>query len=314
MTTVEGLAGADGTPHPVQEAFIACHGLQCGFCTPGMIMAAAGLLAQQPRPSDEQIVQALEGNLCRCTGYVNIVARRAPGGRCDAGSEGMNAPVEVTRFGSGRAVRRIEDPALVRGQGRFTDDVNPPGQLFAAFVRSQRRPWRASARSTPPRRWRCPACCAVYTGADLVAAGVKPMPLAPALQAPDGSRWRRAPRARAGASRRVRFVGEPVALVVAEPRATQRAPRPTRCWSTYDDAAGRRRPGGRACGRGAPVLCDDVPDNIAAEMRHGDAAAVAGRLRRAPRTACSCDLVNQRLAPSPMEPRSVLACDGAAAG
>jgi carbon-monoxide dehydrogenase small subunit len=74
VTTVEGLAAADGALHPVQEAFVACHGLQCGFCTPGMIMSAAGLLAQNPRPSDEEIVQALEGNLCRCTGYVNIVA------------------------------------------------------------------------------------------------------------------------------------------------------------------------------------------------------------------------------------------------
>jgi carbon-monoxide dehydrogenase small subunit len=74
ITTVEGLAAADGTLHPVQEGFIACHGLQCGFCTSGMMMAATGLLAENPRPTDAQIVHALEGNLCRCTGYVNIVA------------------------------------------------------------------------------------------------------------------------------------------------------------------------------------------------------------------------------------------------
>jgi len=74
VTTVEGLARPDGTLHPVQEAFVACHGLQCGFCTPGMIMTATCLLAQNPRPSEDEIVQALEGNLCRCTGYVNIVA------------------------------------------------------------------------------------------------------------------------------------------------------------------------------------------------------------------------------------------------
>jgi carbon-monoxide dehydrogenase small subunit len=58
----------------VQEAFVACHGLQCGFCTPGMMMSAVGLLAANPRPSEAEIVEALEGNLCRCTGYVNIVA------------------------------------------------------------------------------------------------------------------------------------------------------------------------------------------------------------------------------------------------
>ena len=74
VRTVEGLAAQDGALHPVQEAFIACHGLQCGFCTPGMMMSAVGLLARQPQPSEADIVAALEGNLCRCTGYVNIVA------------------------------------------------------------------------------------------------------------------------------------------------------------------------------------------------------------------------------------------------
>ncbi len=74
VTTVEGLAKPDGTLHPVQEAFIACHGLQCGFCTPGMLMSATCLLQHNPKPSEAQIQDALEGNLCRCTGYVNIVA------------------------------------------------------------------------------------------------------------------------------------------------------------------------------------------------------------------------------------------------
>ena len=74
ITTVEGLARDDGALHPMQEAFIACHGLQCGFCTPGMMLSALGLLADNPRPSEAEIVAALEGNLCRCTGYVNIVA------------------------------------------------------------------------------------------------------------------------------------------------------------------------------------------------------------------------------------------------
>ena len=74
VTTIEGLAGPDGALHPVQEAFIACHGLQCGFCTPGMLMTATCLLRANPRPSEAEIEEALEGNLCRCTGYVNIVA------------------------------------------------------------------------------------------------------------------------------------------------------------------------------------------------------------------------------------------------
>jgi len=72
VTTIEGVA-RDGTMHPVQEAFHQEHGLQCGFCTPGMVMAAIDLLRQTPHPTDEQIRTGLEGNLCRCTGYHNIV-------------------------------------------------------------------------------------------------------------------------------------------------------------------------------------------------------------------------------------------------
>ena len=73
LTTIEGLAG-NGALHPIQQAFHEQHGLQCGFCTPGMVLAAASLLADTPDPSDEEIRHALEGNLCRCTGYQNIVA------------------------------------------------------------------------------------------------------------------------------------------------------------------------------------------------------------------------------------------------
>jgi carbon-monoxide dehydrogenase small subunit len=73
ILTIEGLAGPDEALHPVQEAFAACHGLQCGFCTPGMIMASVDLLRRHPEPTDTQIREGLAGNLCRCTGYVNIV-------------------------------------------------------------------------------------------------------------------------------------------------------------------------------------------------------------------------------------------------
>jgi carbon-monoxide dehydrogenase small subunit len=73
VTTIEGLASADGQLHPLQEGFWECHGLQCGFCTPGMIMSAYDLLKQNPNPTDDEIRHGLEGNLCRCTGYHNIV-------------------------------------------------------------------------------------------------------------------------------------------------------------------------------------------------------------------------------------------------
>ncbi len=72
VTTIEGM-GSEDNLHPLQEAFWNDHGLQCGYCTPGMIMAAAGLLADNPNPSEGEVRKALEGNLCRCTGYHNIV-------------------------------------------------------------------------------------------------------------------------------------------------------------------------------------------------------------------------------------------------
>ena len=79
VTTLEGLASDTGEMHPVQRAFHTEHGLQCGYCTPGMIMATSDLLRENPHPSDEEIREGLEGNLCRCTGYENIVraVRRA---------------------------------------------------------------------------------------------------------------------------------------------------------------------------------------------------------------------------------------------
>ena len=100
VTTIEGL-GRDGQLHPLQEAFWEHHGLQCGYCTPGMIMAAADLLARNPSPSEEDVRHGLDGNLCRCTGYHNIVkavqeAARAP---AMAGVEVPGPPRETPQAG-----------------------------------------------------------------------------------------------------------------------------------------------------------------------------------------------------------------------
>jgi carbon-monoxide dehydrogenase small subunit len=73
LTTIEGLAAADGALHPMQAAFRSCHGLQCGFCTPGMVMSAVDLVQHHGCSTEEQVRQGLEGNICRCTGYHNIV-------------------------------------------------------------------------------------------------------------------------------------------------------------------------------------------------------------------------------------------------
>jgi aerobic carbon-monoxide dehydrogenase small subunit len=79
VTTIEGLAGEDGPLHPVQQAFHECHALQCGFCTPGFVMAVTGLLGEHADPSPDELDEGLAGNLCRCTGYASIraAARRA---------------------------------------------------------------------------------------------------------------------------------------------------------------------------------------------------------------------------------------------
>jgi carbon-monoxide dehydrogenase small subunit len=91
VVTIEGLAKADGTLHPMQEAFREHHALQCGFCTPGMVMSAVDLLQKNPSPTEPEIREWLEGNLCRCTGYHNIVKAIAA---CADTMTGMPAAAE----------------------------------------------------------------------------------------------------------------------------------------------------------------------------------------------------------------------------
>jgi carbon-monoxide dehydrogenase small subunit len=94
IRTIEGLAAPDGTLHPIQQAFWDEHGLQCGYCTPGFIMAAAYLLDQNPNPTEEEIRKGLEGNLCRCTGYVNIVKAVQSAAQKMAGATAVGAAGE----------------------------------------------------------------------------------------------------------------------------------------------------------------------------------------------------------------------------
>jgi len=87
ILTIEGVAKADGTLHPMQAAFKEHHGLQCGFCTPGMVMNALDFAKNNPNPSEQEIREALEGNLCRCTGYHNIVKSIAAGAKAMAAAK-----------------------------------------------------------------------------------------------------------------------------------------------------------------------------------------------------------------------------------
>lgn len=91
VTTTEGLASADGEMSAVQQAFRAEHGLQCGFCTPGMVMAATSLLKENPHPTEAEVREGLEGNFCRCTGYHNIVRAVLAAASAAGSSEGVSA-------------------------------------------------------------------------------------------------------------------------------------------------------------------------------------------------------------------------------
>jgi carbon-monoxide dehydrogenase large subunit len=209
---------------------------------------------------------------------------------------------DTTRFGSGQPVVRIEDKALVRGEGRYTDDHVLPDQAFLAFARSPYAHARvlgvdaASARDLP-------GVIAVFTGADLASAGVKPMVNGAPFKRPDGGPLASPPR-HPLAQEVVRYVGEAVAAVVAE-TAEQARNAAALLMVDYEElpAVVDTR---QALAAGAPVLCPGAPDNVGAEMRHGDPAAAQAAFDAAAVTV-KLDIVNQRLAPSPMEPRSTLA-------
>ena len=152
VTTIEGLA-SNGQLHPVQEAFRECHGLQCGFCTPGMIMQSVDLLNDNPHPTEEEIRLGLEGNLCRCTGYHNIVRavqhaaepRRLDGPK----ASGMTAVQDAPAAEIGRDRRRKEDERLITGRTRWTDNIALPGMLTWRWSQPV-RPREDRAASTPP--------------------------------------------------------------------------------------------------------------------------------------------------------------------
>ncbi len=218
VLTIEGL-GTTEQPHRLQEAFVAADAVQCGFCTPGMIMAAAALLERNPRPSRDEISRWLGSNLCRCTGYQGIVdaiewaadgrdgpPRRWPsaGGAVPAGEVGSldrEAPAETP------GVRRADAMDKATGRAMYAADLTAEGMLHGAILRSP-HPHADIVRIDTERARGMPGVAAVLTAADV-----------PGIN----SYGRKIKDEPVLAESRVRKVGDPVALVVAASRAEAEA-------------------------------------------------------------------------------------------
>jgi len=207
----------------------------------------------------------------------------------------------VGAFGSGKDVRRVEDDLLLKGTGQFTDDVTAANLGYLYFLRS---PYAHAdiASIDVQAAQSMPGVLLVVTGADLVAAGANPVPGVAGFMRADGTPARSAPR-HALAVGRVRFVGEPVAAVVA--RTLEQARLATEAIDISYDALPVAVHLDDATAIDAPLMCEELGDNIAAEMRHGDAKATADAFAAA-KHVVKLNLMNQRVSAFSLEPRSVL--------
>jgi aldehyde oxidoreductase len=208
VLTIEGLGDPDHL-HPLQAAFIETGAVQCGYCTPGMILAAKALLDREPNPTREQIVEALAGNICRCTGYtrilmaVELAAARLRGDRDPvSGKNRVSSPLV------GGDVLRTDSVAKVTGQARYVEDMAVPGLLHASVLRSPHHHARLLSLHTG-RAARLPGVVRVITAADIPGEnGLGDYSRDEPVLTPVGDT--------------VRMVGAPVALVVASsPRRAQ---------------------------------------------------------------------------------------------
>ena len=212
----------------------------------------------------------------------------------------MTTEPNPTRFGSGQAVRRLEDESLLAGAGRYTDDVTLPDQAHLVFLRSSYPHARIRAMDTSAAA-AMPGVLCVITGADMAQAGVKPMPGAAGFKRADGSDSASPPR-HAMAHERTRFVGEAVALVVAD-TVQQARDACEAIMVDYEDLP-MVVDLASATAEGAPQLCEEASGNVAAEMRHGSSEAATAAFAKASHVV-ALDVNNQRVVALTIEPRSV---------
>ena len=274
LTTIEGLA-SNGDLHPLQQAFHEQHGLQCGYCTPGMVMAAASLLAENPEPSEAEIRHALEGNLCRCTGYQNIVAAvRAAAVR----SGGVMATTETLTTGRvvGTPVPRKEDRKLVTGNGQFIDNINLPGQVWLAVVRSPYAHARIGKVDLAAAR-KVKGVVAAFSGAELAADWAGSLPCAWPV-----TEEIRMPSHFPLAFDKARHVGDGVAVVVAETRGDREGRGRARRGRVRAARGGRGRRQGARRRRTARArrLRDERVLRLEARRRRGRPGVRRGRRHR----------------------------------
>ena len=282
IQTVEGLATASEL-HPLQEGFKEEHGLQCGFCTPGMMMAAKELLDANPDPTEEEVRWALSGNLCRCTGYQNIVksvlwaAEKLRGPQAPmlpseprTGNDMSQAVDEIKIGGLGASRKRVEDNRFIRGKGNYTDDIVLPGMLHMEILRSPLAHARIKSIDAS-KAWDIPGVHLVLTGEMMATRNLAWMPtLSYDTQA-------------VLATDKVRFQGQEVACVIADdPYIAKDA-----CEAIvvdYEPLPVIVSPA-QAVAEGAPVIRDDKenqPDNVIYDWEVGDSdgtdrAFAAGR-------------------------------------
>ncbi|HSK53201.1 MAG TPA: molybdopterin-dependent oxidoreductase [Clostridia bacterium] len=304
VTTIEGLA-TDGELHPLQNAFWEKHGLQCGFCTPGMIMAAADLLARNEDPSDADIRHAIEGNLCRCTGYQNIVAAvrqaaetlRTGAGTPVAQAEGRGDEMALdTPAGPvGASIKRVEDPRFITGRARFLDDIKLTGMTHMAILRSPYA--HANIRSVDTSKAAAmPGVLGVFTGADIP---YNPLPMAwPAGGSSGIQNNVNMPRVLATDS--VKWTGEGVAAVVAE--TAEQAFDAIEAIDVDYEPLPAVVDVEKAVADGAPQLHENAPNNIVFVWPVGDREGTDKAFDEAEVTVRQ-RLVNQRLIPNPIETR-----------
>jgi CO/xanthine dehydrogenase Mo-binding subunit/aerobic-type carbon monoxide dehydrogenase small subunit (CoxS/CutS family) len=249
IETIEGLARPDGTLHPLQAAFWEKGGFQCGFCTPGMIMASKAILDGNPSPSEDEIRRRLKDNICRCTGYLQVFESVQQAGKW-LQDPAAYAGWKPSRGGLGRPSVLVDGDRIVRGTLPFADDLSLPDMLHAAVTWAA-HPYARILAIDPSAAAAAPGVARVLTAADV------PGPNAHGTFNSDQPVL---------CHDYVRFTGDPVALVLAETRdQAVAAARLVRV--DYEVLPGLFSPA-EALAEGAPQLNTFAPGNVCARISH----------------------------------------------